>query len=151
MCQAKIVGIGYRFWKIEGPTLFTYKVGSLTNRALDVFMFKEGADYDAYRRDVARNMKPRNYGYAAAVADVDTENTEGSFPVPEGATYYFVVDYSYVGDAQEKPDEWTEARFTYELGGCLSGDCGEGENTASRFFASPLAHLCGLALLLFLL
>ena len=141
MCRAVINGIGYWYWELKGPAMFTYTIGSLTGRAVDVFLFKGTESWSAYRRDVARNKYPYNYGYTPTLANYDTENSKGVVPLEAGESYFFVVDYSYVGAAKERDDEWRVMHFTHALGG---GDWGPGKSLATRAMVSPFALLAAL-------
>jgi len=140
-----IEGIGYDFWEIQGPAAFTYTIGSLTGRQFDAFMFEKGEAWDNYRRDVARNMFPKNYGYTPILAELGTENCQGAITLDPDVTYIFVVDYSYVGQARENPDQWRYMYFTYALGGKPDGgDWGAPQSTGSRVVLSSFALLATL-------
>jgi len=152
MCYITIPGFGYWYWQLcpSKSTNFTWTIGS-PDRNIDMFLFSGDWNWAAYRKDVNRRSKPRNYGYDPISAAYNTQNGIGWANLTGGQCYYMVADYTWVGAANNNGNnDWNPINVWYLLLGnpdSATGTWGTGQFSA----ASPLSVSGGLLFLLALL
>jgi len=140
-CTGYLPGYGYYYWQMcpNATTNFSYVGGSLTGQNLDMYVFADDDNWQEYKMDTRRWTKARNWGYYYLAGSFRTQNGNGTVPLEAGKCYYFVIDYTYVGTANQNTNDWRELWFSYLLTGnpeTITGSWGTGQSSATHVVAS---------------